>query len=598
MKVPFKVGDRVKSIKQDYLGTVTWVKFEPNGVMVNRKRRGSHKWDYVQKVEKGGYTVTVSWDPTPVCRLHTMQNAKVLELIALEPQLNNPEEGNNMDSNPIPTNTKKEAEMPKVHNKHKNTAPPDAVYIGRGSKWGNPFVIDKHGSRSEVIAKYEEYILGKPELLAQLHELKGKDVVCYCTPQACHGDILVHMANNPEEGTTMKCDKNPLKTIKHHTWRSDYMPDNSIKEYCKWCGVNKKDLTTTNPEEGTMKYEMVYDLGWVPTLCLSHLYKLYMSDKSGVTFQQWKESRKVQSVITDDLCEFCVQDKDGLNIEINTTNPEEGNKMDTNPTTTNPEEGSTMKYELNYVWHPIVCLFHIGELYKSNKSGMSFFQWKEKWAKSIITDDPCEFCAQDQHGLNIEITTTNPKEGNKMEAKPIYHIAFTGHRPNKLGGYDDNSPKRLALRQQIEETLQRAVVKYGTTHQIIVISGGALGVDQDAARVAYKMNIPFVVAQPCKNHESKWPKESQIKYNKMLELAIQVVLVSDGTYTELGAKCMQDRNIWMVDNCNALIAVWDGTSGGTANCVQYAQKVGKPIVFINPNNLGGNSTNNTERSAS
>ena len=90
--------------------------------------------------------------------------------------------------------------MPKVHNKYKNTAPPDAVYIGRGSKWGNPFVIDKHGSRSEVIAKYEEYILGKPELLAQLHELKGKDVVCYCAPQACHGNILVHMANNPEEG--------------------------------------------------------------------------------------------------------------------------------------------------------------------------------------------------------------------------------------------------------------------------------------------------------------------------------------------------------------------------------------------------------------
>ena len=59
-----------------------------------------------------------------------------------------------------------------------------------------------------------------------------------------------------EEVMTMKCDKNPLKTIKHHTWRSDYRPDNSIKEYCKWCGVNKKDLTTTNPEEGTtMKVE-------------------------------------------------------------------------------------------------------------------------------------------------------------------------------------------------------------------------------------------------------------------------------------------------------------------------------------------------------
>ena len=189
--------------------------------------------------------------------------------------------------------------------------------------------------------------------------------------------------------------------------------------------------------------------------------------------------------------------------------------------------------------------------------------------------------------INLITTTTNPKEGNKMATKPTYHIAFTGHRPDKIGGYDETSPKRFALRQEIQATLQRAVDKYSTTHQIIVISGGALGVDQDAARIAYQMNIPFIVAQPCKNHESKWFKESQIKYAKMLELAHEVVLVSDGTYDELGAKCMQDRNIWMVDHCDALIAVWDGTSGGTANCVKYALKVNKPIVYINPNNFGG-----------
>lgn len=88
----------------------------------------------------------------------------------------------------------------------------------------------------------------------------------------------------------------------------------------------------TNPEEGTMKYEIIYDLGWVPVLCFAHLHELYTTDKSGITFQQWKENRKVQVVITDDLCEFCTQDKDGLNIEINTTSPEEGNKMETKET--------------------------------------------------------------------------------------------------------------------------------------------------------------------------------------------------------------------------------------------------------------------------
>jgi uncharacterized phage-like protein YoqJ len=48
---------------------------------------------------------------------------------------------------------------------------------------------------------------------------------------------------------------------------------------------------------------------------------------------------------------------------------------------------------------------------------------------------------------------------------------------------------------------------------------------------------------------------------------------------------MQDRNKWMVDHCDALVAIWNGTSGGTANCVKYALSVNKPIVMINPKNL-------------
>ena len=65
------------------------------------------------------------------------------------------------------------------------------VYIGRGSKWGNPFKIGEDGTRSEVIAKYEEFIRSKPELLASLHELEGKVLGCFCHPLRCHGDILI-----------------------------------------------------------------------------------------------------------------------------------------------------------------------------------------------------------------------------------------------------------------------------------------------------------------------------------------------------------------------------------------------------------------------
>lgn len=67
------------------------------------------------------------------------------------------------------------------------------VYIGRPSIWGNPYAIGKDGTRMQVIRKYREYILSKPELLEALPTLVGKRLGCYCTPKACHGDVLVEL---------------------------------------------------------------------------------------------------------------------------------------------------------------------------------------------------------------------------------------------------------------------------------------------------------------------------------------------------------------------------------------------------------------------
>lgn len=70
------------------------------------------------------------------------------------------------------------------------------VYIGRPSKWGNPFVIGRDGTRTEVIEKYREWILTQDELLAAIPtELKDKRLVCFCAPQACHGDVLAELAD-------------------------------------------------------------------------------------------------------------------------------------------------------------------------------------------------------------------------------------------------------------------------------------------------------------------------------------------------------------------------------------------------------------------
>lgn len=70
------------------------------------------------------------------------------------------------------------------------------VYIGRGSKWGNPFVLGKDGTREEVCAKYLDYLLHNQSLLDSLPELAGKVLGCFCYPKLCHGDILIHVMRN------------------------------------------------------------------------------------------------------------------------------------------------------------------------------------------------------------------------------------------------------------------------------------------------------------------------------------------------------------------------------------------------------------------
>ena len=74
------------------------------------------------------------------------------------------------------------------------------VYIGRGSKWGNPYTHLPVGDTKaqfqvktvkEAIEKYQEYIIGRPDLLLALGELEGKRLGCFCAPKPCHGDVLV-----------------------------------------------------------------------------------------------------------------------------------------------------------------------------------------------------------------------------------------------------------------------------------------------------------------------------------------------------------------------------------------------------------------------
>lgn len=74
-----------------------------------------------------------------------------------------------------------------------DTLPADAVFIGRPSIWGNPYVIGYDGTRTEVIEKYEAYMRSRADLMAALPELKGCNLMCFCSPLPCHGDVLIKL---------------------------------------------------------------------------------------------------------------------------------------------------------------------------------------------------------------------------------------------------------------------------------------------------------------------------------------------------------------------------------------------------------------------
>lgn len=85
------------------------------------------------------------------------------------------------------------------------------MYIGRPSPWGNPFshkegTLAKYkvATREEAVAKYKEWLLNNPVLLAQLPQLRGKILGCWCKPLSCHGDVLVELIDQLPAKTPAK----------------------------------------------------------------------------------------------------------------------------------------------------------------------------------------------------------------------------------------------------------------------------------------------------------------------------------------------------------------------------------------------------------
>ena len=148
---------------------------------------------------------------------------------------------------------------------------------------------------------------------------------------------------------------------------------------------------------------------------------------------------------------------------------------------------------------------------------------------------------------------------------------FTGHRPGKLYGYDKNAPGNVKLRQAIKDAVILLHLKHGINN---FITGMAMGWDMWAAEVVFYLkriypNIKLICAIPCKGHLESMPLFEQEEYEHILDEADYIHYVTNMQYTP---QCLQKRNEWMVDNSVGQIAGWDGTKGGTYNCIKYANK--------------------------
>lgn len=152
-------------------------------------------------------------------------------------------------------------------------------------------------------------------------------------------------------------------------------------------------------------------------------------------------------------------------------------------------------------------------------------------------------------------------------------VAVTGHRPDRLGpgGYKEETLFELA---QLASAELQALKSVDWVH-----TGMALGWDTAMALACVDLGIEYTAAIPFPGQERMWPASSQGLYRSLLEQAARIEYVStwEEAQASIGA-AMHKRNQWMVDHCDTVLALFGGTPGGTAGCVDYAKKAGKPVI--------------------
>ena len=147
-------------------------------------------------------------------------------------------------------------------------------------------------------------------------------------------------------------------------------------------------------------------------------------------------------------------------------------------------------------------------------------------------------------------------------------VAGTGHRPHKLGIFDDEGHQRLV-------GVARGYLSGRRPSK--VISGMALGFDQALAEACIIEGIPFVAAVPFPGQEEFWSPAERQRYTEILGRAASVETISPA----YGNRAYYKRDAWMVDHADEMAALWNGmVGGGTAITLAYAEQKGVPVTNL------------------
>lgn len=159
-------------------------------------------------------------------------------------------------------------------------------------------------------------------------------------------------------------------------------------------------------------------------------------------------------------------------------------------------------------------------------------------------------------------------------------LVITGHRPADLPWrYRENDPRCVALKSRLAEILR---ISYDRGYRTFV-SGMALGVDTWFAESVLELrdehpDVRLFAYIPFAGQDKLWPTESQARYKSLLMYANEVHAVCQAP----SKSAFLARNIAMLDIADAVLAVWDGTSGGTGHCVRNAIERDLPLLIVDP----------------